>query len=107
MTGGGVERRFQLVPLPNANKVIGVSKVQLGENCRPLEKRKGRGHEGQWVSVLYRDVVQARVVDAWSEGLVLLLHEEETCTSGGRRRLDNPRRQGVIDVRLHSFLLGA
>ena len=82
MSTGGVEASLPLVPLSNADQVIDITKVKLGEDLGLLKLVEYRGHEWEWISILDCDVVQWAVVDARMQRSVLLSHEEET---GSRR----------------------
>ena len=75
----GVEGGLPLISLPDADEVVGVAQVQLGEDCSILEQLEGRGDEWQRVPILDGDVIQAPVVNAGSQRLIFLLDKEEPC----------------------------
>ncbi len=64
----------------DVDQMISNAEVKLTEYCRPL-KFKGGGYEWQGIMVLNGDVVEASVVTAGSEGLILLINKKEASTS--------------------------
>ena len=75
----GIECCLPLIPLSNAHQVVGVVEVQLGEEGGTLQEFKGGRHQGKRVPVLDGDVIDRTIVNARTQGPVLLPHEEEPC----------------------------
>ena len=50
----GVEGRLPLISLPDADQMLSIPQVQLGEHHCPLEQFKGGGEEWEGVAVLTR-----------------------------------------------------
>lgn len=57
--------------------MVGVPQVQLGEHTDPLEELEHQGDEWKQVSVSDRDFIEALEVNAWPQGLVLLIDEKK------------------------------
>lgn len=71
----GVEGRLPHVLLLNPHQVLGVVKVELGEDGSVLQKLESRRHQREGVPVLNGDVIQTPIVNAWPQGFVFLLHK--------------------------------
>ena len=72
-----VEGRLPLFSLSDTDQVVGIPQVEFGEDRCPLELLKGGGELRKGIAVLHRNVVQTSIIDAGSQGLVLLANEEE------------------------------
>lgn len=104
-----MEGCLPLAALSNADQMVDVAKVQLRENGGSLEPLKGsrdEGHKGHRIMVLYDNIVRAALVDAESQRLILLFHEEEPPQQVRKRGRDDPCCQGVIEISM-AFLSGA
>lgn len=86
--------------------MIGVAEVHLSEYRSFMEGVKGSVDQGQWVCVLYRNVIQSTEIDARAEGAVFLPNEEEICPYWRRQGPNNSCIQGIADVRFHGVLFG-
>ena len=71
-----------LVPLPDPDQMKGVAEIQLGENHSPLKQFEGQSNELEGVTIFDGDIIEARVVDAGTQGPILLTKEENPCPSG-------------------------
>ena len=81
MAGRGIECCLPFVSFSDADQVVGVSEVQLGEDGRALQKLKGGSHQGKGVLVLNGNLVYAPIINARSQGSVLLPDKEESRSS--------------------------
>ena len=61
----------------NANLVVTMAQVNLGENCGAVEAVEEFVHSREGVPILNGDVVKATVVDAKAEGPIPLADEQD------------------------------
>ncbi len=78
---GGIKRGFPLIPLPYADQMISMRKSNLVKTDAPCNRSKLKTSTAR-VSILYRDVVQPSVVNARSQGTILLPHKKKSCPAG-------------------------
>lgn len=97
MATRSVESILSFIPLPYSYQMIRGTKIQLSKKCRRNE-RKG-------IPVPNGDVIQASIVDAETESLILLINEEKPCPNSRGRQLDDPSIQRGMNVLLYCFLL--
>ena len=71
------EHRFPLVFLPDANVVIAPSHIKLGEQYRVLHIINQLRDEGERILIADGVGVEILIVLAWSQGSILLGHEEK------------------------------
>lgn len=103
MSTGSVEGCLPLIPFVYPNQVVGIPKVQLGEDGSALERFESRGEEWQGVTILHRYVIKAPVVNARTQGLVLLFHKEKPCAGRGCRRKDASSSERILNILLHGL----
>ena len=72
-----VERGLPLVSLPDADQVVCVTAIKLGEDHGSVEGNEGGTNKGQGIIVLHSDIVQSTVVDAGTKRAIVLPHKEE------------------------------
>ena len=70
------EGRLPLLSLPDANQMICIPQVELGEHCCPLEQFKGSGKKWEGVAVLNCNVIKTAIVYTGPQRLVLLIHKK-------------------------------
>ena len=71
--------------IPDSHQIVSMAEVRFGEELGPLDQPQCRGHQGQGVTNLDRNLVQPSVIDAGMQASILLSHKEEACTSRGYR----------------------
>lgn len=81
MPVGCVEGCLPHVTLSDADQVISIAKVMLGEDGGPLKQLKGRQDNWQGEAALNGDVIQTSVVYAGSQSLIFPPHKEESYLS--------------------------
>lgn len=81
---GCVESHFPLIPLPDPDKMVGTSQVELGEEVGPVEQTKGSVQERERVPILNSDLIETLIVIAWPQGTILHLDKEKSCTDWRR-----------------------
>jgi hypothetical protein len=100
-----VERLFPLVPLSDADKVVGIPEVEFGEHRGTVEGGKSIPDEWQGILVLHSDVIQPTEVYARPQLPILFLYKEKNISYPRGRRPDMACSQGILDVPLHGLLL--
>lgn len=62
-------------PAPNREtEVVGVTEVELGKHCSPLDRNKGNERKG--ILALNGDVIHPPIIDAGPKSPVLLSHKK-------------------------------
>ena len=77
MPQGCVKGRFPLIPFTDVHKVVGIMQVKLGKDGGALKGLKSRVDEGQWIFILYSDIIQTSEDNTQSECPILLPYKKE------------------------------
>lgn len=85
-----------LVPLLDPDWIIGITQIEFGIDISPLQEVE---------AILYGDLVQASIINAWLYRLVFFSHEEESSLSGGQVETDDSSSQGIRNIFVHGLPL--
>lgn len=98
----GTEGHFPFVTLFDTNEVVGVPKVNFGDDFSFLDAGQGFVNQGEGVAIFDGSLAQATAIKAGSEGACLFLDERHW---GGYRGRGGPDESfGVVIV--YPFLQG-
>ncbi len=88
-----------IIPLPYANQIIGITKVQLCEKEAPCRLSKAEDINGKGYGILYRDAVQPSIVNTRTKRPIFLSTKKNPAPAGeeeGRMILAARRIRNVI-----------
>lgn len=84
------------------HEMVGVPEVQFRKNWQSRDS-KAESTRGKGILVFDSYVVATPVVDTWSQGMIILFHEEETSTNW-RGGMCYAGCEGLLNVFLHGLL---